>query len=601
MNPNELPNGNHDAEARHRIASVRDPISLLRTVAARAPRRDAVVHYRDPLDSAPSVLSYADAADRAARFAAGLQAHGLLAEDVVAIISPSVPEMLLALAGAASVAIAFPLNPTLSVEAMASQLVLAKTKAVVSFGVHPALPLHEAVAQAARMAEVGLVIEIETAHGPSKALGNCAPCRISWSQLLTRHANDLRPVLGKRPAFLFHTGGTGGCPKLAELSLEAAMSSLHVSAVGLAWKEDDRVLQLLPFFHVGGAFVLGLGLFSTGATLVNCGLTGARDRQVVDLLWDLAARSCATVIVLVPATWSLVATQGTPPVRSRHLRALLTGATSMAPELALRMGKLVGIPMSQGLGMTELSGTGTYQPLDGIERVPAVGYAAPLVETKLVPIVAGGPSELHVRGPMLFQGYRTSQGTINSPGGGWYASGDLADILPDGQLCILGRVKDVIIRSGHNIDPLMIEDIVSRHPEIVMSAAVGMPDEYAGELPIVYAIRTADGRVNESDLLAFVTERIDEPSARPKRIIFLVALPLTTVGKVARYRLRQSAAAMRMSELLRGIAGVGELSCDDVGARRLSLRWKATPSMEAQKTADAVADRLGIHLIHTGP
>ena len=601
MNPNEPPNGNRDAEARRRIASVRDPIALLRTVAERAPQRDAIVHYRDSLDSAPSILSYADAADGAARFAAGLQARGLQAEDVVAIISPSVPEMLLALAGAASVAIAFPLNPTLSVEAMASQLMLAKTKVVVSFGLHPALQLHETVAQAARMAEVGLVIEIETAHGPSRALSNCASRRISWSQFLKRDASDLRPLLGNRPAFLFHTGGTGGSPKLAELSLEAAMSSLHASALGIAWREEDRVLQLLPFFHVGGAFVLGLGLFSTGATLVNCGLTGARDRQVIDLLWDLAARSCATVIVLVPATWSLVAAKGVPPLCGRQLRALLTGATSMAPELVLRIGKLVGIPMSQGLGMTELCGTGTYQPLDGQERMPAVGYAAPLVETKLVPLFEGGPSELHVRGPMLFQGYRTSRGIIESPGGGWYASGDLADILPDGQLRILGRAKDVIIRSGHNIDPLMIEDVVSRHPEIVMSAAVGMPDEYAGELPIVYVVRTADGRVNESELLAFVTERIDEPSARPKRFIFLAALPLTTVGKIARYSLRQSAAAMRMSELLNGIAGVGELSCDDIGARQVRLGWTVTPSPEARKTADAVADRLGIHLIHTEP
>jgi fatty-acyl-CoA synthase len=601
MTSNEPQNGERDAQARHRIASVRNPISLMRSVAERAPMRDAIVHFRGSQDSDPTIIRYADAADGSARFAAGLQAHGLQPEDVVAIIAPSVPEMLLALAGAATVAIAFPLNPTLSVEAMASQLMLAKTKAVVSFGIHPALELHEAVAQAALVAKVALVIEIETEHGPSRALGNCAPCRVSWSQFLKRDASDVRPVLGNRPAFLFHTGGTGGAPKLAELSLEAAMASLHASALGLAWNEDDRVLQLLPFFHVGGAFVLGLGLFSTGATLVNCGLTGARDRQVVDSLWDIADRARATVIVLVPATWSLVAAQRIPPMRGRPLRALLTGATSMAPELALRIGKLVGIPMSQGLGMTELCGTGTYQPLDGIEREPAVGFAAPLVETKLVPLFAGGPSELHVRGPMLFQGYRTSEGLINSPGNGWYASGDLADILPDGQLRILGRVKDVIIRSGHNIDPLAIEDVVSRHPDIVMSAAVGMPDEYAGELPIVYAVRTANSRLSESELLAFVTEQIDDPSARPKRFIFLASLPLTTVGKIARYRLRQSAAAMRMSELLYRIAGVGELSCEDIGARRVTLRWTVTPSTEARKTADAVSERLGIQLIHVEP
>ena len=595
----ERRHGDRETEARRRMGVVRDPVTLLQTVAVRAPLRDAIVHLCDPRDVAPIIYSYAEAADSAARFAAALAAAGLVAEDVVAIIAPSVPEMLLAMAGAAAVAIAFPINPTLSAESMASQLALAKARAVVSFGQHPALPLHLVVAQAVRLAGVGLVIEIETEYGPSSALVDCAPGRVSWSAFLA-HADAMAacPVHSDRAAFLFHTGGTGGAPKLAELSLDAAMAALHVSAVGLDWHENDRVLQLLPFFHVGGAFIVGMGLFSTGATLMNCGLAGARDPQVVASLWSLAARMHASVIGLVPPTWSLVAAQGVPPVLGPQLRALVTGATSMAPELAHRLGKLVGIPVCQVLGMTELCGTGANQPLDGIEREPTVGYPAPLVQIKFVPIFKDGPTELYVRGPMLFRGYRTAEGLLGAPGDGWYASGDLGELLPDGQLRLVGRVKDVIIRSGHNIDPLAIEDVVCRHPGILMAAAVGMPDDFAGELPIVYVVRMPDLAVAEEDLAAFVGERIDDPSARPRRFIFLDALPLTTVGKVARYRLRQAAATMRMSELLSEFSGIAELRCDDIGARRVTVAWAAAPSDDVREAVDAVAALLGITLDH---
>jgi acyl-coenzyme A synthetase/AMP-(fatty) acid ligase len=411
-----------DDEARRRIEIAKDPIAMLQAVAARAPMRDAIVHLRDFRDLSPIVFRYGKAADTAARFAAALTAFGITADDVVAIIAPSIPEMLLALAGAAGVAIAFPINHSLSAESMASQFALSKARVLVTFGQHPAMPLHRVVAEAARLAGVGLVIEIETEYGPSDELMDCAPRLVGWSDFLERSdPSDVRPVRGDRAAFLFHTGGTTGAPKLAELSLAAAMAALHTSAVGFGWRDVDRVLQLLPFFHVGGAFSVG--------------------------------------------------------------------------------------------------------------------------------------TELLVRGPMLFRGYRTVEGLVSAPGDGWYASGDLGEVLSDGQLRLVGRAKDVIIRSGHNIDPLAIEDVVCRHPAIVMAASVGMPDAFAGELPIVYAVRKADLPVEEEEIAAFVAQRIDDPAARPKRFIFLDSLPLTQVGKVARYRLRQAAAILRVSELLSEFAG----------------------------------------------
>ena len=207
------------------------------------------------------------------------------------------------------------------------------------------------MAEAIRLAGgVEFVIEIDGGHAPSEALAASAPRCVSWSAFLAgADPRAARAVTGGRAAALFHTGGTTGAPKLAELSLDGMTASLHASALGLALREDDRVLQLLPFFHVGGALAIGLSLFSTGATLMNCSLAGARDPDVVASIWLIAAKMRASVVGLVPPTWSQVAAQAAPE-RWPELRGLVTGATAMAPELARRLSKLSGVPMSQITG-----------------------------------------------------------------------------------------------------------------------------------------------------------------------------------------------------------------------------------------------------------
>ena len=581
------------------MAAAADPVALLRVVAARAPRRPAIAHLRNAVDTVTTGYSYAEAAEVAARFAAALTAAGVEAGDTVAIVAPSVPEMLLAIMGAASVAVAFPLNLLLSPEAMAGQLRLAKCRAIVAFGAHADLSLDATVAEAIRLAGgVDLVIELDAGGGRSAALADSAACCVSWSEFISgADPASAKPVVGDRTAALFHTGGTTGAPKLAELSLDGLMASAHASSVGLGWREDDRVLELFPFFHVGGAITLGLSQFSAGATLVNCGLAGARDPDVIAGLWKIAARLKISVICVAPPTWSLIAAQPAPQPWP-ELRGVLTGAATIAPVLARRVAQLAGVPLSQCLGMTELCGACANQPLDGAERELAVGFPMPLIETRLQPISPGGPMELHVRGPMMFRGYRSAVGRTGVVGEGWYATGDLAEILPDGQLRLVGRAKDVIIRGGHNIDPLSIEEVVCRHPAIVTAAAVGMPDAFAGEVPVVYAVRKTGDGVCEAVLAAYIAERIEEPPARPKRITFVDALPLTAVGKVARYRLRQAAAATRVRELLSEVAGVGDVRCDDLGARRVTIAWLAEPDDAVRGSADAAAAPLGVTLDH---
>src|SRR6185436_6799620 len=122
---------------------------------------------------------------------------------------------------------------------------------------------------------------------------------------------------------------------------------------------------------------------------------------------------------------------------------------------------------------------------------------------------------------------------------GWLASGDLGWLDDEGRLHLTGRSKDLIIRSGHNIDPKVIEDALAAHPAVQLCAAVGAPDAYAGELPVVFATLVPGAAVSGDELIAFAAERVDEAPARPKTITILERMPLTNVGKIYKPELRQ--------------------------------------------------------------
>jgi fatty-acyl-CoA synthase len=132
---------------------------------------------------------------------------------------------------------------------------------------------------------------------------------------------------------------------------------------------------------------------------------------------------------------------------------------------------------------------------------------------------------------------------------GWLATGDLGWIDGEERLHLSGRSKDLIIRSGHNIDPKTIEDALGAHPAVQLCAAVGQPDAYAGELPVAFATLAPGMKASEAELLAFTAARVDEAPAKPKSVIVIEQMPMTNVGKIYKPELR-ALAARRVAEAL---------------------------------------------------
>jgi fatty-acyl-CoA synthase len=146
---------------------------------------------------------------------------------------------------------------------------------------------------------------------------------------------------------------------------------------------------------------------------------------------------------------------------------------------------------------------------------------------------------------------------------GWFNSGDLGRLDADGYLWLTGRVKDVIIRGGHNIDPSVIEETLLDHPAVMLAAAVSKPDAHAGELPVAYVQLVPGARASAEEICEFARRSVSERAAAPKEIVIVEKMPLTDVQKPDKNRLRRDAACRAFHNMLAGLAD-GKLAVEMV-------------------------------------
>jgi fatty-acyl-CoA synthase len=166
-----------------------------------------------------------------------------------------------------------------------------------------------------------------------------------------------------------------------------------------------------------------------------------------------------------------------------------------------------------------------------------------------------------VRGPQVFPGYKDPQQNVGALlEGGWLVTGDLGYMNLENRLFLTGREKDLIIRSGHNIDPAAVEEAANAHPAVTISAAVGMPDEYAGEVPIIFVVKAPDKDLDVVQFQKYMAEHISEPPAKPKKIFEVPELPTTTVGKIFKPRLRELAVQEKIRQLLAKYVDMGTVA-----------------------------------------
>jgi fatty-acyl-CoA synthase len=510
------------------------------------PAATAVIYLRSALDPNPVTYSY-DAMMGSIKAAENwFRARGIGRDDAVAILVPAGPATIAAIWGAAACGVAEPLNLLFTREAIVAQLNAIKAKLLLA--PPPGLPggLYERIAGVEKEVPTLEKIVVVPLDGTVAFDGEALRPDPTWRNDygLCKDAAE-----ADRVAVMLPTGGTTGHPKVARLTNRGMVVSCISSRMALDYRKGDCGMIALPLFHVGGLFVGVGGAFSAGATVMIPGPAGARDPALVANFWTIIEKYRLTHAGNVPTTLGAIANIPVGDADISSLRIMPTGASVCPPEIERRfLATWGGKCLQQVYGMTEVAGAITHDFAGTTPKRECVGTRNPLFE---IAVLAGGkihrepwPSptgELIVRGPQVFAGYVDRRQTEDAFHDGWLRTGDLCRVDADGFVEIMGRVKDVIIRGGHNIDPRMIEDAALEFPGVALAAAVGRPDTYAGEVPMLFVAAQPGASIDRDALAAFVQDRIMEPPARPRAVAVVAEMPVTPIGKIFKPKLREIA------------------------------------------------------------
>ncbi len=373
---------------------------------------------------------------------------------------------------------------------------------------------------------------------------------------------------------LFHTGGTTGRPKLVQLTHGNQIHAAFGFGQVFGYCEDDVVMNGFPFFHVGGTMTVGLAALAAGGHIVIPSPYGLRPATVVDAYWGLVEAFGVTVVGGVPTSISAITNSWKNGTDVSSVRMAVTGGAVLPKAVGQRFEATTGIRLFETYGMTETAAAIAFNPGRGTPVAGSVGFRAPFSETRIVPLddagaipcAAGETGLVQVRGPQVFPGYvdpAHNAGTLDADG--WLTTGDVGYLTGDGRLVLTGREKDLIIRSGHNIDPATIEDVANQFPGIQISAAVGMPDQYAGEVPALFVVPAPGASVDLPALQDYLERHVHEPPARPRCVMTIDALPVTAVGKIFKPALRDMAIAEKVRLEVARICGPAVTATVDVG------------------------------------
>ena len=229
-----------------------------------------------------------------------------------------------------------------------------------------------------------------------------------------------------------------------------------------------------------------------------------------------------------------------------NLKVTNSGGTALVKATAERWQQMTGCTVVEGYGLTETSPVASTNPYGDKARLGTVGIPVPGTAFKVIDddgneMPLGERGELCIKGPQVMKGYwQREEATAEVlDAEGWFKTGDIAVIDPDGFVRIVDRKKDMIIVSGFNVYPNEIEDVVMAHPKVASCAAIGVPDEKSGEVVKLFVV-PRDGGVTVEELKAYCKENFTGYKV-PKHIVFKDSLPMTPVGKILRRELRDIA------------------------------------------------------------
>jgi long-chain acyl-CoA synthetase len=356
---------------------------------------------------------------------------------------------------------------------------------------------------------------------------------------------SLPAVRPEEVMLLQYTGGTTGLPKgamLTHANLTACCNQYQLWNGGRGPTEPARhrrVIVVLPLFHI---FAFTCDLLMSIRRGDEMLLHARFDAEAV--LRDISVNK-ATDMCGVPTMWIALANHPQiDQVDMSSLQGAASGGAALPMEVAARFERITGKKIGAGWGMTETAPAGTAMPnWEGAAWRPGtVGVPVPGVELRVVslddprtPLPPGETGELAVRGPNVFQGYwKRPEESARAFVDGWFLTGDIGRMDPDGFFTLTDRRKDMILSGGFNVYPRVIEDAIHEHPDVLECAVIGIPDEYRGQAAKAFVtLRAEAAPFTLEGLRVFLADRLGKHEL-PAALEFRDELPKTPVGKLAK-------------------------------------------------------------------
>jgi len=483
----------------------------------RQPARPALFH-----DQGAAAVSYGDLARMVDGWAAVLRGCGVGAGGSVAIWLPNSPAFVATfLATLRLGAISVPLGILLKPREVRTRLAIARPVAVVTT---PAL--------AGEIGEVGprvLAVDptsVEVDPGP-----RTAP--------VERAGDDV--------AVLVFTSGTAGDAKAAELTHRGITWNAQALADGLAMTSEDVQLAVAPLSHVlGMSGVMNASLLSGGAIALM-------DRFDAGAALDTITRTRASGVMGAPPMFAALVREARRTGAAPRLRFAMAGGAALATELARAVEEAFGCALRDGYGMSEVGGGITLTPIATFPRVGSVGPALPGSELRILDLATGAPlpmgerGEVAVRSPSVMRGYRGQSEATRAvvDRDGWLATGDVGYLDHDGYLFLVDRKKELIIRSGYNVYPREVEEVLFSCPGVLEAAVVGVPDDDHGEEVVALVVAAQQGGLDPEAVKAFARERL-AAYKYPRHVVVVTELPKGPTGKVSKRDIDRRALRARL-------------------------------------------------------
>jgi malonyl-CoA/methylmalonyl-CoA synthetase len=351
------------------------------------------------------------------------------------------------------------------------------------------------------------------------------------------------PTRGEDVAMLCYTSGTTGRSKGAMITHENLIENMKALDQAWRWTSQDKLLHVLPLFHIHGLAVAVHGALYAGSTLIM------KERFDPLEAWQILEQERCTMLMAVPTIYQRLSLAWDTLERKPNLetvRVFISGSAPLPEPLFHRFKEQTGHTLLERYGMTETGMIASNPYESEFRKVKSVGYPLSGVSIRVVgkeglDVRPGEVGEVWIKGNNVFKGYwNQPEKTAESFDRGWFMSGDLGYQDPEDllRLYLVGRAKELIITGGYNVYPKEIENILEDHTAVQEAAVFGLAHEDFGEQVAAAVILKEESSLEASELIEFCKTRLAGYKC-PQKIFFRSALPRNPMGKLQKHVLQK--------------------------------------------------------------